>query len=129
VIADGKLYGIGYEGEKFELQEALFCLDAETGRELWKYKSNDFLSDVVYDRYSIGAPAVDPQTGNVFYLSTPGILYCFSPDGKIIWNISLGERYGRNTYPNGRTGSPVIEDDLVITRGVTNNWGSDGPPN
>lgn len=129
VIANGKLFGIGYEGEKFELQEALFCLDAETGKEQWKFKLSDFVSDVVYDRYSIGAPAVDPETGNVYYLSTPGILYCFTPEGKVVWNVSMGERYGRNTYPNGRTGAPVIEGDLLIARGVTNNWGSDGPPN
>jgi outer membrane protein assembly factor BamB len=130
VIANGQLFGIGYEGEKADLQEILFCLDAETGQKKWEFRSNDFLSDVVYDRYSIGAPAVDPETGYVYYLSTPGILYCFNPDdGKINWKISLTERYGRNTYPNGRTGAPVVEGDLIITRGVTNNWGSDGPPN
>ncbi len=129
VIANGKLFGIGYRGERADLEEVLFCLNAETGEKQWEFASHDFLSDVVYDRYSIGSPVVDAQTGQVYYLSTPGILYCFKPDGKLVWHVSMAERYGRNTYPNGRTGAPVIDGDLVITRGVTNNWGGEGPPN
>ncbi len=37
------------------------------------------------------------------------------------------EEYGRLTFPNSRTASPVIDQDLVITRGITANWGKDGP--
>ncbi|MCH9023147.1 MAG: PQQ-binding-like beta-propeller repeat protein [Planctomycetes bacterium] len=37
------------------------------------------------------------------------------------------ERLGRLTFPNGRTGAPVIDDDLVIVRGITSNWGRQGP--
>ena len=34
---------------------------------------------------------------------------------------------GRLTFPNGRTGMPVIAGDLVIVHGITANWGSSGP--
>ncbi|MEX2215396.1 MAG: PQQ-binding-like beta-propeller repeat protein [Phycisphaeraceae bacterium] len=129
VIADGKLYGIGYEGELADLQEVLFCLNAETGEKLWEKRRSDFLSDVVYDRYAIASPTVDPQTGYIYWLSTPGVLACYKPDGTEVWRSSLMENIGRNTYPNGRTGSVVIDADLLIVRGVTNNWGSEGPPN
>jgi len=37
------------------------------------------------------------------------------------------EEYGRLTFPNGRTASPVMDQDLVITRGITANWGGQGP--
>ena len=37
------------------------------------------------------------------------------------------ERFGRLTFPNGRTGAAVIDGDLVIVRGVTSYWGKQGP--
>ena len=37
------------------------------------------------------------------------------------------EEYGRLTFPNGRTASPLIDADLVMTRGITANWGTQGP--
>jgi hypothetical protein len=37
------------------------------------------------------------------------------------------EEVGRLSFPNGRTGAPVIVGDLVIVRGITANWGGDGP--
>ena len=37
------------------------------------YRVNDFLSDNIYARYSIGSPTVDPETGNIYWLSTAGL--------------------------------------------------------
>ena len=126
VIANGRLYTWGYHGEGPNLQEILMCLDAETGKKLWDRRFNDFLSDTAYDRYSIGSPTVDHETGNIYLLTTPGIFLCFAPDGRTLWQHSMMEEFGRITFPNGRTGSPVIDDDLVIVRGITSNWGVQG---
>src|SRR5580700_9572925 len=63
VIADGKLYIMGYLGEGPDLQEGVFCFDAETGKELWRQLFSDFLSDTIYLRYGTSAPAVDGETG------------------------------------------------------------------
>jgi outer membrane protein assembly factor BamB len=128
VIADGRVYTWGYRGEGPNLEEVLACLEEATGKSLWEHTFRDFLSDVVYDRYSIGSPTVDAQTGNVYLLTSPGLFVCYTRDGKLLWEHSLAEAFGRNTYPNGRTGAPCIEGDLVIVRGVTANWGSQGPP-
>jgi outer membrane protein assembly factor BamB len=38
------------------------------------------------------------------------------------------EEFGRMTFPNNRTASPLIDKDLVITRGITSAWGAYGPP-
>lgn len=127
VIANGKLYIMGYLGEGADLQEGVACFDAETGQKLWQQLYNDFLSDTVYLRYATAAPAIDPETGNVFIQGTQGILAGFTPDGKLLWKKSLMEEFGRLTFPNARTASPVIEGDLVITRGITANWGAQGP--
>jgi outer membrane protein assembly factor BamB len=128
VIANGKLYINGYRGEGQDLQEVIACFDAETGKLLWEYRFNDFLSDTIYLRYSTSSPTVDPETGNVYMQGTQGILACFTGDGKWLWEHSLMEEYGRMTFPNARTATPLIDKDLVITRGITSNWGAQGAP-
>lgn len=128
VIANGKLYINGFLGDGSELQEVIACYDAETGKLLWDYRFNDFLSDVIYLRYSTSSPTIDPETGNVYMQGTQGILACFSADGKWLWEHSLMEEYGRMTFPNARTASPLVDKDLVITRGMTSNWGAQGAP-
>src|SRR5205823_6305042 len=82
VIADGRLYALGYRGEGPDLQEVMACLDAETGRKLWEAAFNDFLSDTVYDRYAIGSPTVDAETGNVYVITAAGTFCCFTRDGR-----------------------------------------------
>jgi len=128
VVANGRVYAWGYRGEGANLIEVLACLDEESGKVIWEKEHADFLSDVIYDRYAIGAPTIDPETGNVYLLTTPGLLLCYTPDGEELWRVSMMEEFGRNTYPNGRTGAPVIDGHLVIVRGVSSNWGKQGPP-
>jgi outer membrane protein assembly factor BamB len=127
VIANGKLYIMGYLGEGPDLQEGVGCFDAETGQKLWQQLYNDFLSDTVYQRYATSSAAVDPETGDVFMQGTQGILAGFDSDGKLRWQHSLMEEFGRLTFPNSRTASPIIDRDLVVTRGITANWGAQGP--
>src|ERR1700756_2212347 len=127
VVANGKVYIMGYVGEGGELQEGVICYDSETGKELWRQMFSDFLSDTVYLRYGTSSPTIDPETGNVYIQGTQGILAAFTADGKPLWKHSLMEEYGRLTFPNSRTASPVVDQDLVITRGITANWGAQGP--
>ncbi|MEO6740459.1 MAG: PQQ-binding-like beta-propeller repeat protein [Chthoniobacteraceae bacterium] len=127
VIAGGKLYINGFLGEGANLREGVSCFDADTGKLLWQHFENDFLSDIIYLRYATGSPTVDPETGNVYVQGGQGIFSCFSADGKLLWQHSLMEEYGRLTFPNGRTATPVVDRDLVITRGITNGWGANGP--
>ncbi len=126
VIANGRLYVGGYKDDGPDLQEGVACFDAETGKELWRRTFNDFLSDTIYLRYSTASPAIDPETGNVFMQGTQGILAAFTAEGQPLWKHSLMEKWGRLTFPNSRTGTPVVDRDLVITRGITGNWGAQG---
>jgi outer membrane protein assembly factor BamB len=127
VIANGKLFIMGYEGDGAELREGLACFDAETGKLLWKKLANDFLSDVIYLRYSTSSPVIDPETGNVYTQGSQGLLSCFTPEGELLWQHSMMEEFGRLTFPNSRTASPLIDRELVITRGITSSWGAHGP--
>jgi outer membrane protein assembly factor BamB len=128
VISKGKLYIMGYLGEGPDLQEGVACFDADTGKMEWKQLFNDFLSDVIYLRYANSSPSIDPETGNVYIQNSSGIFAAFTADGKLLWKHSMMEEYGRMTFPNNRTASPLIDKDLVITRGITAAWGSFGPP-
>ena len=127
VIADDKLFAWGYRGDGPDFHEVLVCLDANTGKLLWERQFSDFLSDIIYRRYAIGSPTVDRETGNIYLLTTPGLLVALDVNGLTRWQRSLMEEFGRLTFPNGRTGSPVIDSNLVIVRGITTNWGKQGP--
>ncbi len=126
-IADGRVYALGYEGSGDALQEVLVCLDETSGKRIWERRFTDFLSDVIYSRYSIGSPTIDPETGNVYVLTTPGLVCCFTRDGEELWQHAMGEEYGRLTFPNGRTGSVLIDGPRAILHVVNSGWGSQGP--
>ncbi len=128
VIANGNLYAFGYGGEGGEdVQEILLCLDAQTGEKKWEKRFSDYISDVVYNRYGIGSPVIDAETGNVYLQTSNGRCLAFTADGKKLWEISLMEKLARLTFPNGRTGSPAVDGPLVIFHCVTANWGRTGP--
>ncbi|MEY4482551.1 MAG: hypothetical protein RL693_3, partial [Verrucomicrobiota bacterium] len=127
VLCDGKLFTWGYRGETSELVEVLSCLDAKTGVKIWEHEFKDFLSDTVYDRYTIGAPTVDPETKRVYLTTHYGLFMCFDFEGKELFRISMMEDFGRMSFPNSRVGSVVIESDLAILHCISSNWGADGP--
>jgi len=130
LVIDGKLYMLGYRGEFEDLVETMTCFDAVTGTLIWEQQFRDFISDTAYNRYAIGSPAYDAETKQLYLQTTNGVLVCFeAATGAIQWSQSLMEGVGRLTFPNGRTGAPVIEGDTVIVHCITANWGAAGPAN
>ena len=127
VVVDGKVILWGYKGETTDLIESVTCLDAKTGKQLWQHEIPDFLSDSIYNRYSIGAPVVDPETKRIYLTSNAGNFICYELDGTKVFEIPMMEEYGRMTFPNSRVGSPVIEGEFVIIHFIFSNWGADGP--
>lgn len=127
VVYEGRVFSWGYRGAGEDLVEVLTCLDAKTGKKLWEHEHKDFLSDTIYDRYSIGAPEVDPETRQVYLITHYGILVCYDFEGNEKWKISMMEDFGRMSFPNARVGSVSIEGDLAIVHGIFSNWGADGP--
>ncbi|CAN5504646.1 PQQ-like beta-propeller repeat protein [soil metagenome] len=127
VVVDGRLFSFGYKGAREDLVELLTAHDPATGEVIWQDELRDFISDTVYNRYAVGAPTVDPETKNVYLMTANGLFRAYTFDGEVLWEISLMERFGRLTFPNGRVGSPTIEGDLVIVRGIVAYWGGNGP--
>jgi len=126
-VHDGQMVVLGYRGEGGDVVETLTALDAATGKQKWELKFRDYISDTIYNRYSIGSAVVDPATGNLYAQTTNGRMLGVSRDGKILWEHSMMERFGRLTFPNGRTGAAVIEGNLVIMHCITSYWGAQGP--
>src|SRR4051812_30281035 len=71
VIMNGKVYTLGRISEVPEggnvragdrTQEALFCLDANTGEILWQQAENMFQTDVPFHRLGWSNPVADPET-------------------------------------------------------------------
>jgi len=118
----------GYEGKGQALHHVLQGLSLSTGEVLWQHRYRDFLSDIIYDRYAIGAPTIDPRDGRIFVQLSDGRLLALAADGSPLWTVSMMEDWGRLTFPNGRTGSPVLHDDLVIVHGITAHWGKTHGP-
>ena len=105
-------------------QERVMCFDADTGKVLWEYKFNVYLSDVPTHRVGWASPVADPETGNIYAYGVGGTLLGLSYDGKLLWERSLGEDFGLITTHGGRTVAPVIEGDLVIVSGLVSSWGA-----
>ena len=110
-------------GKGDSLQERVMCFNADTGKVIWEYRFNIYQSDVPPHRVGWASPVGDPTTGNIYALGVGGTLLALSKDGKPIWERSLGEEFGLWTTHGGRTVSPIIDGDLVIISGITENWG------
>ncbi len=109
--------------ERIHIQEQVVCWDAETGEEKWRDKFNVFQTDIPAPRVGWAAMCGDVETGNVFVHSVSGIFRCYSPNGRVIWEISLAEQYGKISGYGGRTQTPFVDEDRVIVSFLATNWG------
>lgn len=110
-VVNNRLYTMGLEDD----QEFALCLDADTGRELWRTP--------VGARYENGwgdGPRSSPSVEGEFawFLFAGGDLACLKTDsGDLVWKRSMQEFGGR--IPDwGYSESPLIDgDQLVCTPG------------
>jgi len=94
-------------------QEVVLCLDAATGKELWK---NSYPSAAVTGPSASqhpgprGTPAI--SNGKIVTFGAAGILSCFDAEtGKLVWR----KENPSNAYPAFFTGaSPIIADGVCI---------------
>jgi outer membrane protein assembly factor BamB len=109
VIQDDYLYTMGQE----KGDTIVFCLDAETGEEIWRYAIEDY-----QDPQS--TPTVEGKY--VYVLSKGGLLLCLkAKNGKLQWQKDLVSDYDVVKPFYGFAGSPAIEGDLLLL--TANTWG------
>ncbi|HEY7155116.1 MAG TPA: PQQ-binding-like beta-propeller repeat protein [Gemmataceae bacterium] len=123
IVQNGRVYFINKVGEDESQQERVMCVDADSGKFVWEHTFNVFLTGIVADRLGWTQMVGDPETGNVYAHGTQGFLFCFDKDGKILWQHSLTEEYGRVSGYGGRIMSPIVFEDLLIMPMINASWG------
>lgn len=127
VIMNGRVYVIGRAGEGLKRQEQVACFEAQTGKMLWEHRFNVFQTTVPFNRVGWANLAGDPETGNVYAHGVGGMFICYNRDGKILWQRSLTEEFGRFSGYGGRTHTPLVDENLVIISFLSTGWGADAP--
>ncbi|MCH7725734.1 MAG: PQQ-binding-like beta-propeller repeat protein [Planctomycetes bacterium] len=108
-IAAGRLYTLMQDGK----DEAVVCLDAATGEELWRFRyAASFINDQGSGPRS--TPTVDGD--RVYTVGATGILHCLSSaTGKKIWRRDLIKELDGRIPDWGVSFSPLVDGDLVFT--------------
>ena len=130
IVMNGKIYLLTRaEPETPREGERVVCLDAVTGKTVWENRFNVFLSDVPDTRVGWSSVCGDPATGYVYALGVCGYFQCLEgATGKVVWSVSMHERFGLLSTYGGRTNFPVICDDLVIISAIVIGWGEMAKP-
>jgi outer membrane protein assembly factor BamB len=109
-IAAGRLMQFDRFGDK----SRLYCLNPETGKELWRTEFSTEYEDLYgYNNGPRCSPVIDGD--RVYAYGVDGVLACCqSADGKLLWHKNLNKEFGvvQNFFGVGST--PVVEGDLLI---------------
>jgi outer membrane protein assembly factor BamB len=89
-VSNGRVYTMGNTGRKGDKKEhdIVFCLDANTGREIWTHIYPCPLQPKSYEGGTLSTPTVD---GNVVYtISKMGHLFCLkAATGEVVWQKNM----------------------------------------
>lgn len=108
-IANGKLYTMGHDNGK----DMVWCLDAVTGKVVWKHSYDADIGDNLFEGGPTATPTV--QDGSVYTLSRWGDLFCFdAASGKVRWSRNVAKDEEMPVPGWGFASSPVVHDKLVL---------------
>lgn len=115
-VADGKAFTMGNADDV----DTVFCLNAESGKSLWKHSYPCPLTPLSYEGGPSATPAVDGQ--RVYTLSKAGHLFCLDTDkGTVVWSRKFDKAVRKDDdYPVdwGYASSPlVLGDKLFLSLG------------
>ena len=120
VVADGRLFTMGHDGQKRGGNETVYCLDAKTGKPIWTDSYKAPLVDYLHEGGPCATPTVDGNA--VFAISKHGLLHAYqAKTGKKVWSKDMMAVSGMQKVPEwGFAGSPyVMENLLLIEAGAT----------
>jgi outer membrane protein assembly factor BamB len=108
-VSKGRLYTMGNTAD----QDTVYCLNADTGKELWKHTYACKQKDPNGYHGTRGTPTVD---GNrVYTVSREGHLFGLDADtGKVVWSKNYVTDFGAKIPTWGYAPSPLVEGDLLI---------------
>ena len=109
-VSQNRLFTLGNTNDK----DSVYCLDAVTGKELWKHTYPCPAKDPQGYHGPRCTPTVDGD--RVYSLSRHGHLFCLdATSGKVVWSKDFGKDYGAKPPMWGFAGSPLIEGNWLIT--------------
>jgi outer membrane protein assembly factor BamB len=107
-VSASRLYTLGNAHK----QDTVCCLDAATGREIWRYSYAAELGPQYYEGGPGATPTVDAN--HVFTISKWGDVFCLdAASGRVLWQRDL-RKHGAKPNRWGFAGSPLIWHELVI---------------
>lgn len=108
-IANGRLYTIGNSGK----QDTVYCLDAASGKEIWKHTYAQELDPKYYEGGPGATPTVDGS--HVYTFARHGTVHCLdAATGHVVWTRDIHKEFGCEIPDWGFNGSVHIENDLAI---------------
>jgi outer membrane protein assembly factor BamB len=128
LVVQGRLYTMGWSKD----QDHLRCLEAASGKELWKVsypcppRGRHHMGDENYYSGPIATPEYDPASGRLYTLSIDGDLNCWDTrsEGRRIWGLNLYAQYGVEMRPHvgaerrdyGYITSPLLHGDGILVQ-------------
>ena len=113
VVVDGKIFVFARQDE----QEVLLCLDAVTGKELWRssqpiaYTMNEAATG--HGKGPKSTPVV--SNGNIFTFGISGVLSCHETStGRLKWRKEFAKQYPQTSPLYGTAMSPIVDGNLLI---------------
>jgi outer membrane protein assembly factor BamB len=119
-VFDGRVCASGRAELRFEV---IACWDAKDGKKLWEHRYPEFNTTIPFSRVGWASVTGDPETGMLYAQNGDGQLIAFDRAGKTAWEWRLGEEMGRSSGYGGRTHTPLVDEDRVITSLVGTGWG------
>jgi len=127
VVARGRLYAMGWAKD----QDRVYCLDAASGKELWKQAypcpphGRHHMGDEQFYSGPTSTPELDPAGGRLFTLSADGDLHGWDAEnGRKIWGLNLYATYRVERRPHvgaqqrdyGYITSPLVHEGSLIVQ-------------
>ncbi len=109
-VADGLAYVTGHDGEN---TGSVYCFDAVSGDQKWKYDYENPLDPNSYAGGTTGAVTI--HDGTAYHLARRGLLSALdAKSGAVKWTKHIAEDYDLSAPTWGFTGAPVIMGDSLF---------------
>ena len=120
VVANGRLFTMGHDGDKRKGKETVYCLDSKTGKTIWTDSYPAPMIDYLHEGGPCATPTIDGSM--VYSISKHGHLFAYqAKDGTKLWQKDMLALSGMRKPPEwGFSSSPyVLGNMLLIEAGAT----------
>src|SRR5256886_4799471 len=108
-VSNGRAYTLGNVNDT----ETIYCLEANTGKVLWKHSYACSTDPNLYEGGPNATPTVDRNT--VYTFSRKGHVFALDAEtGNVIWSKNIHDELGLKIPSWGFSGSPLVEGKLLI---------------